>query len=80
MQYEYQVVPFQAQKGSKQSAAQAAASQFAELITQMTAQGFEYYRMDHYTTMEPPGCLGAFLGQKAVFHSHDVAIFRRARS
>lgn len=77
MQWEYQVVPFEAQAEKKKTRQQAAADQFGKLLAHMEQEGYEYYRMDHYSVRESAGCLGALSGQKDTFIPYDVAIFRR---
>ncbi|MCC7385077.1 MAG: hypothetical protein IT384_24740 [Deltaproteobacteria bacterium] len=68
---------FVATAKSGQSLAQAAVDQFASLISQQSAQGYEYYRMDHFSLVEQPGCIGALFGVKPSVLTYDVAVFRR---
>lgn len=77
MAYEYRVIPFAAHTKSGENAAQAAADQFSKLIVANTQSGFEYYRMDHYSVIEQPGCFAALFGGKPSVLSYDVAVFRR---
>lgn len=79
MQWEYQVVPFEAQKktGDKISFQQAAADQFGALLKTMNDAGYEYYRMDNYNVRQSPGCLMQIRGHKEVLVTYNVAVFRR---
>ena len=76
--WEYKAVPFTASTAPGADRAQAAASQFETLLSEMNEVGFEYLRMDHYSLMEAPGCLGALFGARVAVIPDDVAIFRRA--
>lgn len=71
VRYQYQVVPFEPKSH------QAAPGELDRLIEQAGESGFEYYRMDHFVTREPPGCLGGLLGAGDTFVQHDVIVFRR---
>lgn len=83
--YEYRVVPFAAASKSGSSPNQrrdAAAVQYQALLAQHQADGFEYYRMDHYHLIEQPGCISAFFGiffggASPIVLTYDVAVFRR---
>lgn len=78
--FEYRVVPFNAATKAGSSAQQrqaAAADQFQALLQAQMAEGFEYYRMDHYHLREPPGCLAALFGAGITIVLYDVAVFRR---
>ena len=77
MNYQYQVAPFMAAVKTGGNGPQAVAEQLAQLINHYTSQGFEYYRLDHCTLVEQPGCFAAIFGTKASVIHYDVAIFRR---
>jgi hypothetical protein len=77
MAWEYRVVPFSVQIKAGENRVQAAAAQFQNMLVANTGDGFEYYRMDHYSLFEQPGCLTALLGAKASVITYDVAVFRR---
>lgn len=77
MAWEYRVVPFAASVKAGGNRVEAAASQFQALIVSNTQGGFEYYRMDHYSLIEQPGCLAAMFGGKPSVITYDVAVFRR---
>lgn len=77
MSYHYQVVPFVASMKAGGNRAQAVAEQLAALINEYTGQGYEYYRLDHCTLIEQPGCLAGLFGAKPSVIGYDVAIFRR---
>jgi hypothetical protein len=85
--YEYRVVPFVASSPPNSSSEQrrrAAADQFQSALAAQMAEGFEYFRMDHYHQIEQPGCLRAFFGLffgggGPIVLAYDVAVFRRPR-
>ncbi|TXD32086.1 hypothetical protein FRC96_19010 [Lujinxingia vulgaris] len=77
MRWQYHPVPFEATHELKKTFEQAAAEQFSRLLNQMADQGWEYYRMDHYSVRENPGCLAIFSGSSPTVKTFDVAIFRR---
>ncbi len=79
MGWEYKVVPFEAKKaGKKMSFQAAAADQFEELLREMNAAGYEYFRMDNYNVREAAGCFGRIRGFKDIVVTYNVAVFRRA--
>ncbi len=55
----------------------AAADMLQNVINQYSQQGWEFYRVDTVTTVQPPGCLGAFTGQREVYETLNVVIFRK---
>ena len=77
MNYEYQVIPFIASARAGENTAAVAAQQFANLLATMETKGFEYYRMDHYSVVQAPGCLAGLFGAKHESVTYDVAIFRK---
>jgi coproporphyrinogen III oxidase-like Fe-S oxidoreductase len=79
MTWEYKVVPFAAASKSGANREEAVAAQFSQLLAFVSNEGFEYYRMDHYSLFEQPGCLAALFGAKATVLTYDVAIFRRQK-
>jgi hypothetical protein len=79
MAWDYRVVPFSAQSNAGEERASAVASQFQKVLTGQQAEGFEYFRMDHYSLFERPGCIGRLFGGKDLVITYDVAIFRRVR-
>ena len=80
--YEYKVIPFLAasRPGTSEVArAGAAAQQFERLLAQGDVDGWQYYRMDHFSLKESPGCLGALFGGGMIYRRYDMAIFRRRK-
>lgn len=77
--WEYEVVPFSAAIRAGANRAASAAKQFHDLLQEMEGKGLEYYRMDHYSLVEQPGCLAGLFGAKASVITYDVAVFRRRK-
>ena len=79
MSWEYRVVPFTAFSKPGENRLQIAAAQFQGCLASNAVDGFEYYRMDHYSLYEPAGCVSALFGAKPAVVTYDVAVFRRQR-
>lgn len=77
MAIEYRAIPFVATASDKENAAAAAVQQFENILRVQCAAGFEYYRMDHFTLIQQPGCLAALFGAKPTLIQYDVLVFRR---
>jgi len=54
-----------------------AAAYLEKTVTDMTQQGWDFYRVDAIGVEQTPGCLGALLGQKAISSLYYVITFRR---
>ena len=84
--HEYRMLPLPsalAERG-KQAAAAAAANAFAEFVNAEASEGWEFYRVDTFTTYEyEKGCLTTLTGsgKKDVVGSSQyyVATFRRPK-
>lgn len=57
---------------------QEAALYLQDLVNQMAADGWEFYRVDEVGVVSQPGCLGILLRQQAEMTTYYVVTFRRA--
>jgi hypothetical protein len=55
-----------------------AAAYLQETVTQMAAQGWEFYRVDPIGVEIQPGCLAALLGARVQQMTYYVVTFRAA--
>jgi len=78
MNYEYKTIQLpQNVEVTPQTRTTAAALLIEKVLNTYSEMGWEFYRIDTVTTIEPPGCLAALFGAKATFQPLNVVIFRR---
>jgi hypothetical protein len=80
--YDYYAVPFigRIDGGTFSSDnAQTVSTQLQAVIDDHVQHGWEFYSIEKVGIEVRPGCLGAFLSQKAVYINFDQIIFRRGR-
>lgn len=79
--WEYKFVPFPAAQAAAGAAGQQAVAQattqFAAMVRTHAQDGWEYYRLDSFPLIQPPGCLGALLGAGSTVVPFSVAVFRK---
>lgn len=54
------------------------AAYLQSIISQNTAQGWEFYRIDTVNMVESPGCLGSLFGIKETTTTYNLVTFRMA--
>ena len=74
MTYDYKTAAIPANLISKGEGA-AAAQVLQQVIDREATEGWEFYRVDSFTTTRPPGCFS--FGQPGETASFNVATFRR---
>jgi len=75
MNYHYKVVPFIGQSRGRISPEDVAA-QLENLISQYTANGWEFYQLSDVNIEVQPGCLAGLFGAKVQYARFDQLIFR----
>jgi len=55
----------------------AAAVYLGDVISNESAQGWEFYSVETIGVMVPAGCLLAFFGAKPTFNNYYVVVFRK---
>ncbi|WP_018466927.1 DUF4177 domain-containing protein [Calidithermus timidus] len=79
MRYEYKAVQLPKHISVNARNRDSAAAELIQgVINNFAAEGWEFYRIDTVTTVEPPGCLAALFGQKDTYTPLNVVIFRRS--
>jgi len=51
--------------------------QIANICTQQSAEGWDYYRLETSVIKHTPGCFGVLLGLKDFYTYHQYIVFRR---
>jgi hypothetical protein len=76
--YQYIAVPFAGVTKAKDAQPGVTlGKQLTDLINKMSADGWEYYRLDHVSVVIKQGCLATLLGVSSTVRTYDLAIFRR---
>ena len=57
-----------------------AADYLQKIVNEHASKGWEFQRVDTFTTHVEPGCLGRILGGKRTIYTDYVATFRRNSS
>lgn len=76
MSYKYKTVPFIGKLQSGESPSKVSA-QIDALIAKESGDDWEFYQLAATNIEVAPGCLAAFLGQKASYVHFDQLIFRK---
>jgi len=77
MTYEYKMVQIPRTIKVVGAAGQEAAAYLQDLVNQMAADGWEFYRVDTVGVVVAPGCLGSLFGKQEELVHYFVVTFRR---
>jgi hypothetical protein len=70
-------VPATMGRSSGKNKSQQVAMALQELINKSCTDGWEYFRTDQYTIMEPAGCIAGLFGATATPVAYNVLVFRK---
>jgi hypothetical protein len=75
--YKMVQIPPSIEVGQGVSVGQTAAAYLERVVNAQARQGWDFYRIDSIGIRVPPGCLAAFLGERAANFEYYVVTFRR---
>lgn len=77
--YEYRMVELPQTITTKRRTGSDAATELAQLVNREATNGWEFYRIDSFSVVVQPGCMGALGGHKPEREAVHLATFRRPR-
>lgn len=77
MTYEYKMVQVPPNIATNRKNINTAAADYLEdVVNEWASRGWEFFRIDDFSTQEPAGC---FSGGKVIIHSYKVITFRKEK-